>query len=80
MRHLALLALVAFAALPLSAHEHWRGPRRIRVVTAAFPPYRSCYSDHRERPGCPRRYGWDEFHGWRSLTPPFRENGQSWDR
>lgn len=31
MRRLILLALVALAAFPLSAHGRWRGPRRVVV-------------------------------------------------
>lgn len=45
MRHLALLTLVALAAYPLSAHDHWRGPRRFVVV---------------ESPRCAPYRGWEE--------------------
>ena len=33
MRRLAFLAFVALAAFPLSAHDHWREPRRVVVFT-----------------------------------------------
>ncbi len=34
MRRLVLLALVALAAFPLSAHDHWRARRRVVVMEA----------------------------------------------
>jgi hypothetical protein len=41
MRSLVLLALAALAAFPLSAHDHWRGPRRVVVIEAPrCAPYR----------------------------------------
>jgi len=36
MRSLVLLALATLAALPLSAHEHGRGPRRVVVVERPY--------------------------------------------
>jgi hypothetical protein len=41
MRRLALLALLAISAFPLSAHDHWRGPHRVVVMEEPRPiPYR----------------------------------------
>ena len=45
MRRLVLLALVALAAFPLSAHDHWRRPGRVVVV---------------EGPRCAAGHRWDE--------------------
>jgi hypothetical protein len=57
MRSLALIALVTLAAFPLSAHDHWREPRRAVVA---------------EAPRCAPSVGWEghswenrwERHGW----------------
>ena len=38
MRSLALLALAALAALPLSAHDHWRGHRPAVVIQESCRP------------------------------------------
>jgi hypothetical protein len=38
MRSLALLALAALAALPLSAHDHWRDRRPVFVVEDSCRP------------------------------------------
>lgn len=47
MRSLVLLALAVLATLPLSAHEHGRGPRRVVVV---------------ERPHCAPQPRWEVRH------------------
>ncbi|MBP7617025.1 MAG: hypothetical protein KA743_00830 [Geothrix sp.] len=47
MRSLVLLALAVLATLPLSAHGHGRGPRRIVVV---------------ERPTCAPQPRWEARH------------------
>ncbi len=47
MRSLVLLALAVLATLPLSAHEHGRGPRRFVVV---------------ERPTCAPQPRWEARH------------------
>jgi hypothetical protein len=54
MRRLALLALVALAAFPLSAHDHGRGPRRVVVVEDGCRPWRRWDDDRWER----RHAGW----------------------
>ena len=73
MRQLVLLTLVALAALPLSAHGGWRGPRRVVVVEA---PCRSDRYWERERHES-RGYGWGHRHDCREgrvllrpLPPP----------
>jgi len=38
MRSFALLALVTLAALPLSAHDHWRDRRPVMVVRESCRP------------------------------------------
>ena len=59
MRRLVLLALVALVAVPLSAHDHWRGPRRV-VEDSYSPHYRGegrRWDDGRwERRAYERRY------------------------
>jgi hypothetical protein len=45
MRRLVLLTLVTLAAFPLSAHDHWHGPRRVMVV---------------EAPRCAPSRGWED--------------------
>jgi hypothetical protein len=40
MRRLVLLALVALVAFPLSAHDHWRGSRRVVVEAPCRPRHR----------------------------------------
>lgn len=40
MRSLILLALVALAAIPLSAHDHWRDRRPVRVEESCRPAHR----------------------------------------
>ncbi len=66
MRSLVLLALAVLATLPLSAHGHGRGPRRIVVV---------------ERPTCAPQPRWEARH-WddrrRSWDPEGRE--ATWER
>jgi hypothetical protein len=51
MRPLLSLALVALAAFPLSAHGHWRRPRRVVVVQedACRDAYRRWDGDRWER-------------------------------
>lgn len=90
MRRLALLALVALAAFPLSAHGRWGRPRRVIVVEPARPYHPRC--------------GWEserwERHGWyrpgcdedrvilrplppplpRPLVPPFQGRVELWIR
>ncbi len=60
MRRLVLLALVALVAVPLSAHDHWRHPRRVVITDAHRPHYRGearrWDEDHWERSRYPRRY------------------------
>jgi hypothetical protein len=62
MRRLALLALVALAVAPLSAHDHyWRRPRRVIVVEGSCRPYdrgeyRHWDEDRWERRDYDRRY------------------------
>ncbi len=61
MRHLSLLALITLAAIPLSAHDHWRDSRRIVVVTEPrFAPCRPWegrrWTDRWEHPGYVHRY------------------------
>jgi hypothetical protein len=46
MRSLVLLALATLAAFPLSAHDHWREPRRVVVLEA---PRCAPYSRWEER-------------------------------
>ncbi len=73
MRSLALLALAALAALPLSARDHWRDRRPgIVVEDSCRPDYRwearryddRCWDDRWERHGYyrrpTRRYDCDE--------------------
>ena len=77
MRSLVLLALTALAALPLSAHEHWRCPGRMVAIEAPRPVYR--YEnrerwEHRERRDWHRGYACEEGrfqvrHGF--SAPPF---------
>jgi hypothetical protein len=84
MRSLVLLALAALAAFPLSAHDHWRGPRRVMVVEAPrCAPYQG-WGDRRweherwEHRGYYQRYACDDDRVIlgplplpRPLAPPF---------
>jgi len=92
VRQLALLTLVALAALPLSAHGGWHGPRRVVVVEAPCRPDR--YWEHerherREHRGC----GWGHRYDCdpdrvvmqpmllpRPLPPPFQGRVELWIR
>jgi len=59
------LVLLALAALPLSAHEHWREPRRVVVVEAprCAPQFRWEARHHYDR-WEDRRDGRWEHRGW----------------
>jgi hypothetical protein len=83
MRPLSLLALMALAAIPLSAHDHWRDPRRVVVV--AEPRFAPCrhwegrrWDARWERHGYVRRYDCDDrvllriLPLPRPLDPPFQ--------
>jgi len=70
MRRLSLLALITLAAIPLSAHDHWRDSRHIVVVMEPhFAPCRPWggrhWDDRWERPGYVHRYDC----GGRALLP-----------
>lgn len=94
MRRLALLALVALAAFPLSAHGRWYRPRRVVVVEAPCRPYRTWEDErweHRNRDGYYRRYDCDDRDDRvyvrplprplpRPLTPPFQGRVELWFR
>lgn len=79
MRRLVLLALVVLAAFPLSAHDHWRGRRRVVVIEAPrCSPYGRWedrrWEDRWERHAWHRRHDCDEdriFFRPRPLEPPF---------
>lgn len=84
MRRLVLLALVALAAFPLSAHGHWRRPRRVVVVEAPCRPTRGWEYDrweHRDR-GWYRRPACDDDRVYlrpvRPLEPPFQGRVEFW--
>jgi len=83
MRRLVLLALVTLVAFPLSAHDHWRGPRRVVVIEAPrCAPYRHWdahrWDDRWEHRAWMRRHDCDEDDRVllgplpRPLEPPFR--------
>ena len=85
MQRLVLLALVALAAFPLSAHDHWRRPGRVVVVEgprcAAGHRWDERYWDDRrderwEHRGWVRRHDCDDDRIYlplpRPLLPPFR--------
>lgn len=61
MRSLVLLALMALAAFPLSAHGRWHGPRRVVVVEAPrYAPYRHWDERRWDDPWSDRRSdGWE---------------------
>ena len=86
MKALALLALAALAALPLSAHEAWYEPRRGVVEAPLYAPYPRWEVRHRhdrwddrwEHRGHYHRQDWDDRDDRvihrplpRSLNPPF---------
>jgi hypothetical protein len=83
MKALVLLALSTLAALPLSAHEHWREPHRLVVEAprcAPYPRWEAGYRHDRwdsrwEHRGWYRQHDWDDrvFPGPlpRPLGPPF---------
>lgn len=88
MRRLALLALVALAAFPLSAHGRWYRPRRVVVVEAPCRPYRAWEDErweYRDRVGY-RRYDCDDRVYVRPLPrplprpldPPFQGRVELW--
>jgi hypothetical protein len=78
MRHPSLLALIALSAISLSAHDHWRDPRRVTVIAESrCAPYR-----HWEGPRWEERWvrhDFDPRHGCedrvllRPLGPHMRE-------
>jgi hypothetical protein len=79
MQRLVLLALVALAAFPLSAHGHWRGSRRVVVVEAPCRPRHHWDEDRWERrdPDRYREYGryrhaerYDDWDGDRVVFGP----------
>jgi hypothetical protein len=80
MRHLALLVLAALATFPLSAHEHWREPRRVVVIEAPrCSPYdrweERRWEDRWERRAWHRRHDCDEdrlYFRPRPLERPFK--------
>jgi hypothetical protein len=74
MRNLTLLALVALAAFPLSAHDHWREPRRVVVVeTPRCAPYAGWEGHRWERQGWYRRHDCDDARViLRPLALPFQ--------
>ena len=61
MRSFALLALVTLAALPLSAHDHWRDRRPVMVVRESCRPAdrweERRWDDRWERRNNSRSYG-----------------------
>jgi hypothetical protein len=79
MRSLVLLALATLAAFPLSAHDHWREPRRVVVIEAPrYAPHRYWderrFDDRWERRAWIRRHDCDDdrlFFRPRPLAPPF---------
>ena len=68
MRRLVLLALVALAAFPLSAHGHGHRSRRVVVVEDAYRPSRDWDDDRWEHHGYGHRghYSRNDFYG---VTP-----------
>ncbi len=83
MRRLSLLVLVALAAIPVSAHDHWRDSRRVVVVAEPrFAPYPHWegrrWDDRWDRHGYVRRHDCDDrvilrpLPLPRPLVPPFR--------
>jgi hypothetical protein len=71
MRRLSLLALVALAALPLSAHDHWRDSHRVVVVAEPrFAPCRPWKARRWERQGYVRRRDCGRVSLW--PLPPFQ--------
>jgi hypothetical protein len=77
MRSLSLLALLALAAFPLSARDHWREVRPVVVVeTSRCAPYHRWedrrWEDRWEHHGWYRRHGCDDARILlRPLVPPF---------
>jgi hypothetical protein len=93
MRSLVLLTLVALAAIPLSAHDHWRSPRRVVVVAEShYAPYhrwddRRWDHDRWERRSYDHRYDCDDDRVIlrplplpRPLAPPFPGRVELWLR
>ena len=88
MRRLVLLALAALAAVSLSAHDGWRGPRRM-VVEDSCRPYHRGEERRWEHRGydrhVDRRYGCDDDRVFlrprrRSLASPFQGRVELWVR
>jgi len=81
MRHLVLVAFTALMAVPLSAHDHWRGPHRVVVVEAPrYAPLRHWeerrFDDRWERQYWRHRHDCDDALVTlrplpRPLAPPF---------
>jgi hypothetical protein len=87
MRRLALLALVALAAFPLSAHGRWSRPhRRVVVVEEPYRPARRWEADRWDRhgwyrPGCEEdRVILRPLPPPRPLAPPFQGRVELWFR
>lgn len=87
MRRLALLALVALAAFPLSAHGRWARPRRVVVYEdSCRDTYRRWDGDRwNHRGSWVRRYDCDDERVIlrplpRPLVPPFQGRVELWIR
>jgi len=78
MRHPSLFALIALSAISLSAHDHWRDPRRVTVVAESHcAPYHHWegrrWEERWERHGYVSRHGWDDRVLLQPLGPAMRE-------